>query len=110
MNNKQAIQLLNEMYDNCLMITATDPKRFLKAEAIEMAIKALQEPNEEPSGVTAEAAEIALLTQVVKKNDIMSKIAHEKLDKIRFIVNFEVGNRHEIGDKILAVIDGGDDE
>ena len=34
----------------------------------------------------------------------------KKLDKIRFIVNFEVGNRHEIGDKILAVIDGSDNE
>ena len=33
--------------------------------------------------------------------------AFKKLDKIRFIVNFEVGNRHEIGEKILDVIDGG---
>ena len=30
----------------------------------------------------------------------------EKLDKIRFIVSFEVGNRHEIEEKVLDVIRG----
>ena len=34
----------------------------------------------------------------------------EKLARIKIIVNYEVGNRHEIGDKILDVIDGGDEE
>ena len=34
----------------------------------------------------------------------------EKLARIKIIVNYEVGNRHEIGDKILDVIDGSDEE
>ena len=36
--------------------------------------------------------------------------AYRKLDEISFIVRYEVGNRHEIEDKILAVIDGSGEE
>lgn len=34
----------------------------------------------------------------------------EKMDKIKFICNCELGDRQEICDKILAVIDGSDNE
>lgn len=34
----------------------------------------------------------------------------EKMNEIRFICNFVVGSRHEICDKILAVIDGSDND
>lgn len=43
-----------------------------------------------------------------KREEILREL--KKLNEIKFIVNFEVGNRHEIGDKILAVIDGGGNE
>lgn len=55
---------------------------------------------------TCDGCEISVAIECIEKC-----IEHEeKIDKIRFICNYEVGSRHEICDKILAVIDGGDNE
>lgn len=47
------------------------------------------------------------IRNTVKENEEFFK---EKMDKIRFICNFELGDRQEICDKILAVIDWSDNE
>lgn len=41
MTYKEAIELLKEMHSKCHMPTASDPKRFNKALALEIAIEAL---------------------------------------------------------------------
>lgn len=48
MTNEEAVELLHEMQERCNLPTSTDPKRFKKSDALEIAMEAIEQSKKYP--------------------------------------------------------------